>query len=425
MFSQGMTKLYIKKRSFSEILLLWIVFMPFAFGTLLDLFNLPNFIKYALDIAWIILLFLMVFNKSIVLHKWVTPAFITVITFLLYTFLAYIFNFQSPFYYLWGLRNNFRFYVFFFAVISYFSCEEADNVFKILEALFWINAAVSFIQYFVLGYNQDGLGGIFGTETGVNSYSIIFFTVVLSRSLLLYMTKREKAVYCFSKCSVALLVSALAELKVFFVIFIIILFLAAILTSFSWRKFILIFACVIVAMLASVLLTTLFDFDNVLSIKNIWELATQEHYTTEGTVNRLSAIPVLAKTLVTKLNDRLFGMGLGNCDTSAFSIFNTPFYQNYGHLRYSWFSCAFLFLEVGYVGILIYLMFFIIGTVLCFKRLKARETQPLFCQMAIIMFAVCFILFFYNGSLRTEAGYLIYFVLALPFLFRVDNNKIK
>ncbi len=416
MHGSVLRNIHIKKRNFSELLTLWIFILPYLLGFMLDLIGFPSMVKYTADIAWITLLVIMLIKKNIFLHKDWLPFLIFVALFFCYTFVLYMLNFQSPFYYLWGLRNNFRYYVFFFALITFITKDDVSTLFKLLDILFWFNAVVTFVQYFFFGYMQDLLGGIFGVESGVNGFTIIFFIIITSKSLLSYMSQGESALKCFSKCGVTLLIAALAELKVYYVLFLLVLGLSALLTAFSWKKFIAILVCVIAAIFGSILLTILFDFDNVLSIKYVWELATQEHYSAEGTVNRLSAIPTLAKSIVTEFGDRLFGLGLGNCDTSAFAICNTPFYQNYGSLRYSWFTCAFLFLETGYMGLLIYMAFFVMCYVLSRKALKSGESNPLLCRMAMIMSVICVILTFYNNSLRAEAGYMAYFILALPFI---------
>jgi hypothetical protein len=276
----------------------------------------------------------------------------------------------------------------------------------------------------VFHYEQDYLGGIFGVESGSNAMTIIFFTIVLSRSMLKYMEKNESFWLCASKCVVALLFAALAELKFFFVFFMVILIVSALLTSFSFRKVLIFIVCAALVFLGSTLLEALFDFEDFLSFESIWESATQEHYSTDQTVNRLSAIPTLSKLLVPELRDRFLGFGLGNCDTSAFAICNTPFYQLYGYLRYTFFSAAFLFLEVGYIGLAFYIGFFVLVFVLVRNRMKKGLCDKLHGRIALIMALLSVILVFYNASLRAEAGYMVYFILALPFLDRKTSADV-
>jgi len=100
---------------------------------------------------------------------------------------------------------------------------------------------------------------------------------------------------------------------------------------------------------------------------------------------------------------------------TAFAICNTPFYQRYSYLHYTWFSAAMLFLETGYVGLVLYGMFFVLVFQHAFRRRKVGG-NVIYCQLAMMMVVVSGILLFYNSSLRTEAAYMIYFVFAAPFI---------
>ena len=414
MVTKGILK--IEKRPIPCWLIFWIVALPLFWGMIFQLLSLPSFIKYTADVAWAGLLCYMVFTRSNRVDKKILPFVLLVSVFFLYCLVLYLFQYQSIIYFLWGMRNNFRFYVFFFAVALYFRERDASKVFQLFDILFWVNAPVTLIQYFLFHYKQDYLGGIFGVEPGSNASTIIFFSIILSHSLLKYMEKKESFALCASKCVVALFFAALAEMKFFFVFFIIIMTMCALLTSFSWRKLLILALCALLIFIASTLLVTLFGFESFLSFEKIWELATQKHYSSDQTVNRLSAISTLSETIVPNLKDRLFGFGLGNCDTSSFSICNTPFYQTYGHLRYNYFSVAFLFLEVGYIGILLYVAFFVLTFWLTRNRIKKGLCHDFYGRIAVIIAVLSIILVVYNSSLRTEAGYMVFFVLATPFI---------
>lgn len=413
--------LRIEKRPLPYWLVLCIFALPLLWGTIFNLLSLPDIFKYTADVAWVSLALLLLWRPNIEVEKSVLPLVVPVAGFFLYCLFAYLLNFQSLIYFLWGFRNNFRFYIFFFAAVLYVRERDADTVFKVLDALFWINLPVTLIQYFAFGYAQDELGGIFGIESGVNASTILLFTIVLSRSLLRYMERREPFWLCGLKCLTALFISALAELKFFFVFFVIILVLAALLTSFSWRKLLVFVVCAALVSLSSSMLVSLFGFEDFMSLEKIWENATQAHYSSDKTVNRLSAISTLSDTIVPDAADRWFGMGLGNCDTSSFEICNTPFFRTYGYLKYTYFSVAFLFLEVGYVGLVLYVAFFTICAILIWKRIRRGMCNPLHGRIALIMAVLAHVLVVYNSVLRAEAGYLVYFILALPFLINDDD----
>jgi len=66
--------------------------------------------------------------------------------------------------------------------------------------------------------------------------------------------------------------------------------------------------------------------------------------------------------------------------------------------------------------------FFVICFLRAFRQYKAGAGNLLHNQLAILMSVLCVILMFYNSTLRIEAGYMMYFVLALPF-FRQERAK--
>ena len=418
-------KLYIKKRTLPCWLACYIAVFPLFMATLIDFFHLPDIVKYTADVAWVLALLALIFlRKHFVFEKKVTPFIIYVIGFFLLLFIVYLFNYQSTAYFLWGFRNNFRFYIAFLAFIMFFEEDDAESLLKLIDYLFWANAVVSFAQFFVLGYNQDNLGGLFGVERGCNAYSLAFFSVVIGKSILSFINRKEKAWLCFLKCGVSLIIAAMAELKFYFVVFVMILIVAAVITKFSKRKLILILISSFLFMAASTFMTAVFGEGSSLDIERIWELMTATSYATEKDLGRFAAIPTIARTFLTEVHELLFGMGLGNCDTSAFAICNTPFYQTYAYLHYTWFSSAFLFLETGCVGLMAYLIFYAMCFFGAWKQLKSNAKKDLFCQLSMIISIVCVILTFYNSSLRMEVAYLLFFALSLPFLRTAEGGNI-
>ena len=408
--------IYIKKRTISQWLTCYILVFPFLLAFLLEFLHLPSLLKYSIDLAWVSVFVIIFFRSRVYLRKQVALYAALIGIWFLYTLITYLFNYQSPFYYLWGLRNNFRFYVAFLAFAMLFDEDDAEYFLRFMDGLFWVNAVVTFVQFFFLGYEQDYLGGIFGVERGCNAYSIIFFSVIVGKSMLSFMNGQENPISCFLKCGVSLFFSALAEVKVFFVIFVVIGIVAAFFTKFSFRKFALFLAAAILFMYASSVLTTVFGENSSVSLESVWKSLTVTHYATAEDLGRMTAIPIISNSVLTDIPDKLFGMGLGNCDTSSFAICNTPFYKSHADWHYTWLSSAFLFLETGYVGLVMYVSFYIICFVTARKKRKNGDGNLLFCQISMIMSVVCVILTFYNSSLRMEVGYIAYFALALPFV---------
>lgn len=417
----------IRRRSQPEWLIWLMVFLLCLFGVMFNLLRLPSMLKYLMDFFWVCLLLFIIlkclWDKTVIREY--KALYIWTVIFFVYTFIVYIFRFQSFFYYFWGLRNNIRFYVFFLACCIFLNYRSGIEFFSLFDKLFWINAVVTFIQFFVFGIKGDLMGGIFGTDMGCNSYINLFFIIISAKSMICYLNKKETLMLCIVKGLIMMIIAAFAELKFFFAEYIIIIALAVLITEFSWRKLIFVVGSVSIVLLGTFLLTSLFpNSEGLMTLDAFLDRASSEAgYTSSGDVNRLTAIPILSSRFLKTLPDKLFGLGLGNCDTSSFAICNTPFFQRYGQLHYTWFTAPMVFLEMGYLGLGLYLLFFVFCIRLTWRKMKTGEGNKLNCQLAIMLAVMCIILVFYNSSLRIEAGYMIYFVLALPFI-RSDGKEI-
>lgn len=418
-------RIKIKKRSQVGWLMWLLIIMPFTFWVLLDLLHLPNLIKYAMDAAWLLLLVYMLrFNKC-VSGKRLVPLILWVLIFFVYTLISYIPRYQSALYYLWGARNNFRFYIAMFAFSLFMDQTDGSLYLKLLDKLFWIEFWVCMIQYFILGYHGDFLGGLFGVVTGTNGFLNILFIIITAKSVLMFLNKTESIYSCLRKCGAALLVSVLAELKFFFVEFSVIVVIATIITDFSWRKLTLTLASIVGVSVGILLLGELYPFfKDIFSIEGLLELATSDiGYTFRGDLNRLTVIPQIDSRFLTTPIDRLTGLGLGNCDSSGFDFLTTPFYKAYGWTHYQWFSTSFVYMEMGWIGLIMFFGFFLLHYLCVTKIQRKGQGVVLHCQLARVVSLCCILVAIYNSSLRMEAGYMAYFVLALPFMQQRRKRK--
>ena len=60
--------------------------------------------------------------------------------------------------------------------------------------------------------------------------------------------------------------------------------------------------------------------------------------------------------------------------------------------------------------------FFVLVFFLARRAARTSGADKMYCHIASIMAICCVLIAIYNSSLRTEAGYMAYFVLALPFV---------
>ena len=219
---------------------------------------------------------------------------------------------------------------------------------------------------------------------------------------------------------VSLAIAAMAEIKFFFVEFILVVCLAVLITKFTWRKFWIMLGGLSAVALCAALLGVIFpQSDGFLSLDFFYKIATDNKgYTSSGDLNRLTAIPRINELWLTNWSQRIFGLGLGNCDTSSFAIVNTPFFEQWGHMHYTWMSYAIMYLECGWVGLIFYFGFFVLVYLQIQKIEKYSDViVKSYCRVAKIMTVLCPLLAVYNSSLRFESAYMAYFVLAIPFAY--------
>ena len=404
-------------------MMLFIFFFPAAQAFLTELLPIPDAIKFLCD-GFLVLLLLKLFSQRFTkIDNYSMPFVVIVGLFFFITLVGYLFNYQSVFYYLWGLRNNIRMFVAFFAFAYLADWEDAKGWIKALDVLFVINFAVVILQYFS-GYGQDYIGGIFGTSKGCNGSLLIFLCIVFAKTILSFMRGEEKMSKCRFVSVASLLVSTLSELKMFFILFILILFMASFMTAHSIKKTLFFAFGAVLVVLFSTLLTVLYkDFMDFLSFDSLIKALTDTGYATDEDIGRFTALPVISQRFLPGFFRKLFGLGLGNCDSSSLSMFNTPFFESHQTVHYSYFSYAFLFLETGFVGLALYASFFVASFFVSRKLKKLEMADEFACQMSIILSVISLILLVYNSSLRMEIGFMLFFVLALPIISANEQRE--
>ncbi len=404
-------------------MMLFIFFFPAAQAFLTELLPIPDAIKFLCD-GFLVLLLLKLFSQRFTkIDNYSMPFVVIVGLFFFITLVGYLFNYQSVFYYLWGLRNNIRMFVAFFAFAYLADWEDAKGWIKALDVLFVINFAVVILQYFS-GYGQDYIGGIFGTSKGCNGSLLIFLCIVFAKTILSFMRGEEKMSKCIFVSVASLLVSTLSELKMFFILFILILFMASFMTAHSIKKTLFFAFGAVLVVLFGTLLTVLYkDFTDFLSFDSLIKALTDTGYATDEDIGRFTALPVISQRFLPGFFRKLFGLGLGNCDSSSLSMFNTPFFESHQTVHYSYFSYAFLFLETGFVGLALYASFFVASFFVSRKLKKLEMADEFACQMSIILSMISLILLVYNSSLRMEIGFMLFFVLALPIISANEQRE--
>ena len=418
-------KIRFRKKGQGEWLVLFVLLMPFLFFVLTEGLGLPALVKYLADLGWLMLLALLLGLRGRFPNVHTRKMAALIGAFFLYGLIGYIVNYQSALYYLWGVRNNMRFFVFFFACVFFLQERSLSRYLRFFDMVFWINLPVVLYQHLVLGYVQDYLGGVFGTEKGCNSYMNLFLVIVVAKSLLCYLYREETFPRFMSKFISAIAIAVLSELKVFFMEVLVIFVMAMMLTRITSRKLILTLVITLILAIGTQLVEVMFaDFSGWFAVDQIIRsLSNKSGYTGSGDLNRFTAVPTVLEKWLPSWFGKLFGLGLGNCDYASYGFLTTPFYRAHRNMHYTWFSSAMLVLETGLVGLTLYTLFFVMVYLGASRQEKTGGAEVRYCHLAKIMAVTCIAMMIYNSSLRTEAAYMAYFVMALPFVRRSETRE--
>ena len=402
-----------------NILTFALIFSLF-YRSLVDYLHVFSACRYIIDFCLILMIGLTFTYKKRMSRSQKLVLRFTVIYYL-YCFVTYFFHFQSFVYLAYGTIYRFRYYAFAILCLVWYKKTDIEKINKCISILFYINALITLFQYFILGVYGDYLGGLFGNTQGCNAYSNLFLIVTITLSGVNFLEKREKPAEFVSKLLICFVIAAIAELKFFFIEFIVLIAFAIFFTGFSWKKVFLAMGAIVALIGGFVVFANTYSYGKDFLNLDVWiKLATSGGYSAgyggTGEVNRLTFASVILQRFLSTPLKRLFGLGLGNCSYSSITLFNTPFYEANYLTRYEWFTSSHTLLEQGWIGFAFYVGFFVLVFVKAYKQLRKKESDKASCYIAEIMSVMGVILMIYNNSLTMESGFLFYFVLMMPFV---------
>lgn len=396
------------------------------YNVLRDLLKFPGFIAYAIDLFNVILIAYVIINRRIIRCKNSKTGLWIVGLFLFSTVVGLIAVDGSPILYIWGFRNVFRYYAYFISCTVLLDISDILEIITKLKKIYIINFFICLVE-FGLGYSGDNIGGIFGTQSGCNGYLNLFLIVVSAIYVTEYLEKKIGLMRIMLAIVSCFFLMAIAELKVYLFELPIIILIGMINAKFSFRKIIIIMfgVCGIaigISMLGHFFESSGLDF---FTSDAILKYMGDSGYTNAGDLSRMNAVSQLyEKFLHGNFWRSLFGIGLGNASYSAaFSFFNSRFYLLYQALHYQWFTDAIIFIETGTVGLVLYELFFLrvfIYSRKINKRIASEYSgefsQQLRCvvQVSGITAVLCVVNSVYNSALNMDAGYMVYFIFAIP-----------
>lgn len=415
------------KISASNFIYIQIFYLMIVFF-LRDVFGMPSAITYVTDVIMVLafLCCLRRIQRTMNLAQARIQLYI-IIAILLFMCLGAILNTVDPLLFVWGIRNNLRFFLFFLSCIVLLDTHDVDNLFKLILVFFWINAIVVTIQYFALGISKDYLGGIFGIQQGSNTYTNILLCIVMSYTVSSFFKSKLSILKLVLYLAVIFYIAVLAELKVVYAEFIVV-FIVAVISQKPSLKTIGLLLIGLLALIFGLWLLGAYDPDalNVFLDSDVFDrYLSGNGYTNSGDLNRFTAVAQIQEMFFSgSWVNTLFGFGLGSCDTSSFTLFQSDFFYQYEYLHYRWFSHAWVYLEQGIIGLILLLLFFVSILFYCIKRRK-KSSGNSYMLSAFLFTITTLIGIIYNCGLEVEACYMIAFVCAVPFIVIKSNNKAR
>ncbi len=402
------------EKSLVYIQIIFVLFMLF----LRDVLSFPSVITYFTDVVLVLLAVQSFYNNpKLRIYKDALPQFVIVGFIVFFMFFGAVMNWVEPLLFIWGLRNNLRFFIFFFICVNLLELSDVDNFLNIFQKFYWANLVVCVIQYYGFGLKADYLGGFFGTTRGCNGYLNVFLCIVCAISFANFLVAKMK-MWLFSLYLASVLyISILAELKVFYFELVLMIVAAVVLTKPSVKTISITLVCV-VGLLVGLGVLAVYDPETLgvlLDLDALELYLSGTGYTSSGDLNRFTAIGQISKQFFgSSIFYTLFGFGLGGCEYSQFSFLQSEFSQQYGELKYRWFTHAWVYLEQGAIGLILLFVFFV--SLLIYVCKKVGSVNKYYMIIAITFLPTCMLGLLYNIAIQIECCYIIALVCAIPFI---------
>lgn len=352
----------------------------FVVNFLSNIGRIPSALTYVFDVVNICILLA---NIRLVGAKTKGEWFfnLPVILFAVVALASGLVNLIAPQFVIWQAISFSRIFVWIYLFRIFWDLNYLKSFMGFIYKLQFFNVFFVLVQYFVMGLFQDNIGGLFGVERGCNGILNVYLCIVVTWGLNLYLAKKGKLIGLIFTVLSSLLIAAVAELKFFFVEFLLIVVLSIIFARFSRKT---VFSIVAIALLISVALG-IFAQINPLQYKtlvNFDELLTEADNSNIETgygISRLNAFTQISEQFFKNDPFTMFiGFGFGSASQSSIPFFCAPFYYFYGWLNYYFLTSAMVFIQLGYLGVaLFFAPLILLGAELLINRGRLAKTNCL------------------------------------------------
>ena len=300
-----------------------------------------------------------------------------------------LYNGVSPLNSVWQFITFSRPFVYGFLALAYWDADRFDSVLHRFIGLQWVNGACAALQFLVLGLYQDRVGGIFGFWLGCNLPLNIYLCVVTVAMFSAYLNKHWNVSVqaLVASCLCSLGVAAVAELKFFFIEFILILICAFFLCKPTMKKFALMLLALFVFVAGFSLFSSIFP-DRAANMLNFDTLYGEANLRGAGyPISRIEVYEDLSRILFSSdPMQQVIGLGLGASASSSIEIFTSPLSVLYADYRFGLLQSVMLCVDLGYIGTVLYIGFLVSFGVCAWRDRAENRFLSLFSIIVIILF---------------------------------------
>lgn len=328
---------------------------------------------------------------------------------------------------LWAIRTTFRFYIFYYCCVALLGRNDVFSLLRMLEILFSVNAVLVFFEYFIQGMSGDYLGGIFGIQKGGNGYLNIYIIIMLSYEISRFLEKNLNSLILAYYLAVSFVIASFAEIKFLF-FEIVVLIIGALLMRYPTKKTISLSIVFFFLLLAGLQVLKMAFPESYIMLFSAEDTNDYLDATWTGghEMGRTNAIQFINNSFFASrsiyecygvgfgdyLINQLFGLGFGSAEPSDFV--HSAFADQYSDTNYAAFEYADRYLEMGWIGLCLYIAFFAIIFIYTFKAKRNNDSYYNIWLGAVRLFVPVLLMNMLYGNFRTGASYLIFFFLAVP-----------
>lgn len=341
--------------------------------------------------------------------------------------------------FLWGARTYFRMIALLMDCIMILEKEDLEFLYRIFNIVIVLHIVLTFIQFFILGIRWDYLNGIFGCRTADSSS--LHALLIINSCLILYEVYSEqisKKIFLLHFTWMAYN-AALSEIRGWFYE-IVILFVVYLAITGDFKRMVKIFGVLVVIYIsAAALMTVIYPYTaGFLGIPGFNGVLEEAHRIDKaGGIGRKDQIFAMTEPMLSYAKEKvgntgilpvIIGLGLGSADYATVQFLNSEFYTMNEGMGYTSFLLSFIYVETGVLGLIEFNSMWIYLFYKGYCMLKKQKNEALMMILCAVTMAVTA---FYNQTLRTNYGYIMWVflgtvvVLTYTGRFAESNGEIK